>query len=401
MNDRKVAILGAGLSGRGMLGEMFYKDNYKILFVDIDEKLTEGLNQQKYYHVKMTNLVSKISQVTKVDSFEILNVRKERREVVEKLSEYNLICTALKPDGFDEAIDYLIDVIRLRKSRNVKSILKVTLGANYVGLYEYYDQRFRQKLKDDEIMYYEKYVVLIMSIINRKNLKPIVEEDILDPYSIIGDDKPVLRVENVEELRNMSNLPSFFRLENNLSAAMAIKIWSGNVVQCSMAFVALEKGLQNSREAAYDQDASRLAYHAAKEAYYGVFQEYHVEENNIDDRAKKAVSVFRNDKFADDLYRIAREPIRKISYNDRFIGPALLCLKYDKIPYFISKCLAYGFVMKMENEPDCDEIQKSINNIGIRNTIIKYCGLDSDKKDERILIDLIECSWRDIKKGSF
>lgn len=401
MSNRKVAILGAGLSGRGMLGEMFYKDSYKILFVDIDEKLTEGLKQQKYYHVKMTNLASKISRVTKVDSFEILNVRKERKKVVEKLCEYNLICTALKPDGFDEAIDYLVDVIRLRKSRHMQSILKVTLGANYVGLYEYYDQLFRSKLSKEELMYYEKYVVLIMSIINRKNLKPIIKEDILDPYCVIGDDKSVLRVEDIEELRNMSDLPSFFQLEKNLSAAMAIKIWSGNVVQCSMAFVALEKGLQNSREAAYDQDASRLAYQAAKEAYYGVFQEYHVEENNIDDRAKRAVSVFRNDQFTDDLYRIAREPIRKMSYNDRFIGPALLCLKYNKIPYFISKCLAYGFVMKMENELDCDEIQKSIDDIGIRDTIIKYCGLDSDKKDERILIDLIECSWCDIKKESF
>ena len=40
----EVVIIGAGNSGRGMLGEMFYNDGqYHVVFADIDSELVNGL----------------------------------------------------------------------------------------------------------------------------------------------------------------------------------------------------------------------------------------------------------------------------------------------------------------------------------------------------------------------
>ena len=48
MSDKPiVTIIGAGRSGRGMLGEMFYQEkNYSIVFADIDTGLVQGLAEQ-------------------------------------------------------------------------------------------------------------------------------------------------------------------------------------------------------------------------------------------------------------------------------------------------------------------------------------------------------------------
>ena len=395
--EKEVLILGAGLSGRGMLGELLYNEGFDLTFVDIDAELVNGIKEQGYYHVIKKNITSGQKSITKVEGFSVYNVRTQRSKVIELLLGHDIIFTALKPDGFDEAIDYLAEAIKKRKRLNIFRRMYIFLGANYVGLYEYYDKHIRCLLDKDELEFYERYVVLVMSIINRKNLKPIEEEDKLDAFAITGDDKPWLRVEDLDALREIEPLPTFFKPEKDLSAAMAVKIWSGNVVQCSMAFVALHKGLKDTREAAFDKDASRLAYEAAKEAYYGVYNEYGLPLIDMEEKAEKAVKLFRSKSFSDDLYRIAREPIRKFSYNDRFIGPARLCMKYGKLPYFITKCLAYGFLLDMEGEKDISIIKETIETQGIRAAIISFCGLSEEIKDERLIIDLIEDAWRDIK----
>ena len=394
--ENEVVIIGAGNSGRGMLGEMFSNDGqYHIIFADIDSELVDGLKQQKNYHVEMTNLASCTSVIKEVKDFEVLDVNKEHEKYIKKLASVKLICTALKANGFDLAIKHLVEMIRLRHELSISTKVYITLGANYVGLYEYFDEAIKKELSNEELAYYKEYIVLVMSIVNRKNLKPFSLRN-NDPYFIEGDDKPVLRVER-SAVQSLEPMPKFFKLEDNLSAAMAVKIWSGNVVQCSMAFVALSKGMRKTIEAVYDEQSHELAYKAAIEAIYGVDCEFGINED-VEAKALKSVDVFKNPKFTDDLYRIARQPIRKIGYNDRFIGPARMALKHGKIPTNICKCMAYVFFIDIPTDGDFKELKESVVDIGITNTVIKYCGLNPNDSDENKILELICSSYEELKE---
>lgn len=401
MSKKEVLIIGAGNSGRGMLGEMFYQDGWDITFCDNDTALVDGLRSQGSYHVKKTNLSRQTSEIVEVKGFQMIDTVNEEEEYLGRLAHTKLIATALKPAAFDDVIRHLALAVKIRYQEKNSEIACIILGANYVGLLEYYQQGITAYLTREEKAYFDTHIVLVMSIVNRKNLKPICEENWLDPYTIIGDDKPVLRVEDLEAVRALDPFPSFFQPEKNLSAAMAIKIWSGNVVQCSMAFVALKKGMRTSYQAACDEDAARIAYHVALEAYHGVFREYHVEEADVEAHAREAIEVFRNNRFSDDLYRIAREPLRKMSRNDRFVGPALLCLKYGKMPYFIAKALAYGFVIRIDSDPDWEKIASLVAEKGIRGAVCEICQLDDAEARDHTLIELIVDAYADITKESF
>ena len=384
---KDVIIVGSGNSGRGMLGELFFKDGqYHVIFADIDSDLVSGLKKQKYYHVKKTNLSSGQSEITKVDDFEIIDVSKEHREFIDKMCQVDLICTALRADGFDLAISNFVEMIKKRYICQVNSKVYITLGANYVGLYEYYNSRIEERLTPAELKYYKDKVSLVMSIVNRKNLTPFIEEA-LDPYSIDGDDKPVLRVER-DAIKGLNPMPAFFQPENNLSAAMAIKIWAGNVVQCSMAFVAIYKGYRSTYDAAMDDECYTMAYASALEATFGVYQEYKIE-GSIEEKARTSIDLFRNKDFSDDLYRIAAQPIRKIAYNDRFIGPARMAMKHGKKPEAIIDCMVYGFVIDVPGDQQFKELKQSIYKYGIRKTAKKYCGLSEENTDENLIINMI------------
>ena len=234
-----------------------------------------------------------------------------------------------------------------------------------------------------------------MSIVNRKNLVPGAEEKNEDAFRIVGDDKSVLRVEDSDELRGMDCLPSFFRLERNLSAAMVIKIWSGNLVQCSMAFVALTYGITGSYEASLHPVASKYAYYAAAEGYAAVAAQYGLPPRTAE-QARQPVTVFRTKSLDDSLFRIVREPIRKLGKNDRFIGPALCAVRHGVTPYYICRSCAYAYLYQNERDPQSLRLQEMLAEYGIRETVCRVSDLDPQLPEEKLVLDLIVSAYLDI-----
>lgn len=83
----------------------------------------------------------------------------------------------------------------------------------------------------------------------------------------------------------------------------------GRVIWCSVLWLLwrYEMELQDSYHASLHKKASEFAYYASVEGYQAVAEEYGLPPRDN----KKMVTIFRNPEFADSLYRIVREPIRK------------------------------------------------------------------------------------------
>lgn len=395
MMKKEVVIIGAGLTGRGMLGELYHADGFHIIFADNDSRLVEGLRRQGWYTVKMSNMAQGTSRESRIDDFAILDTIRDHTAYIDALCRTSLISTALMPDAFDQVIEDLAEMTARRRAMGIDTPQFITLGANFVGLYEYFDQGLRKKLAGEDLLYFQQHIHLTMSIVNRKNKLPDAENTTDDAYRIIGDDKSVLRVEDSSALRALPILPGFFRPEQNLSAAMAIKIWSGNVVQCSMAFVALHYGIENTYDAAFHPVAARYAYYAAAESYGGVSAEYGLPPRSSEEAAAP-VTIFRTKALQDSLYRIVREPIRKLGRHDRFIGPALLALKHGILPYYICRCCAYAFLYRNENDPQSLVLQDMLAQKGIEETVKALCGLDIQNREDKLVFDLIVSAYRDV-----
>ena len=392
---KEVLIIGAGRTGRGMLGELYHADGYHIIFADKDSQLVSGLRRQGYYTVKMSNMATGAVRESRVDRFDILDTVADHAAYLDALCRVQLISTALLPEAFDQVIADLVEMIRARRSAGRRELVFITLGANYVGLLEYYDERIRSALDPEETAYFERWVRLVMSIVNRKNLLPGPEERTEDAYRIVGDDKSVLRVEDLEDLRRLEPMPGFFRPEKNLSAAMVIKIWTGNLVQCSMAFVALSYGITGSYEASLHPVASRYAYYAAAEGYDGVAAWYGLPPRTAEE-ARQPVTVFRTKALDDSLFRIVREPIRKLGKNDRFIGPALCAARHGITPYYICRSCAYAFLYRNEEDPQSLRLQEMLARQGIRDTVRQVSDLDPGVPEEKLVLDLIVNAYLDI-----
>ena len=93
---------------------------------------------------------------------------------------------------------------------------------------------------------------------------------------------------------------------------------------------------------------------------------------------EKIIKRFKNPYLKDDVTRVGREPLRKLSANDRLVLPTMTALGYglpvDKLVIGIGAALHF----KNEEDPQSVEMQQTISEIGVEAAFAKFSGVAQD-----------------------
>lgn len=395
MKKGKVVIIGSGRSGRGLLGELSYQDGYEITFADIDQELINKLNKNKKYISFKEKGDGTYSEII-IKDFKAYHIFSDREKYIEALTNADIIFTATFNDAFDQIIKDLQEAIDVHISRNTCKKTMFVVGANYVGLYDYFFEHINSSYTKKELEYFEKNIALIESIIYRMSSFPTQEQKAIDELSIQNENYDYLRVnENHLAKANQKMIPSFFLKDPDTKRYMQMKIWRGNTLHCSLAFMGNYYGLTYVCDAANNKYIADRAFKAYKEANKGLTKEYGLEE---DDKGfgDEFLSYCKDYGFKDANNRVGNDPIRKLSRNDRFIGPALICIKNNIIPKMICQNAAYGFFFRNDSDSRNLKLKEKIEKDGIEKTIQDVCGLDVSKESEKILYDMILAKYNEL-----
>lgn len=394
---RRVVIIGSGRTGRGMLGQMFYAEgDCDVVFADIDRKLVEALRSQGHFTVEQKDLLTGSSTVTRVEGFRAVDVSRDRSAYIDALVDAEMIATAVFPESFDAVARDLVDMVRARIERKMSAPVAILLGGNYVGLKAHYDKSITSQLSEAERAYFSDFVTLITTKANRKVVFP--DSFCEDPLALTGDDKSTLQVDDAFRFAPDWKMPSFFEPVESCELSMIEKIWNENLLHCSLGFMGAYAGCETINQIASDRRAWHLAKYAWFEGRRALELEYGMpmpSEMEVSTTFEK----FTGPHLADRISRITRQPIRKLQVNDRFLGPAFLCMKHGIVPYFILHAAAYGFCYTDEDEPQSVQIAEAIRNHGIDSAIEKICNLDLNDKQAHFVKDMLAAAIREIMAG--
>ncbi len=401
----KVILFGAGATGRGHVGLLAYQAGYELVFVDKNPVLVEQLQSARRYTVRLYRGHGESFQEEHVTGYRTY-LATERATVAEEIVDADLVLTAV----FDQNLPDVAETIALA----AQACLKVgrTRPVNFIACENMMDSsstlgRQVMELLDSETRRYaEEYFGFPDCMISR-----VVPRPEPDPLFIITEDynEWTARLEAFKGAPlaglNALELVSDCDLVGNQTARLERKLFIHNGGHAICGYVGYQRGHRYIHEAVADPVVAAHVGGALDELGEVVRRKHGFPAESIESYKADLVRRGSIAEMRDEIRRVVRDPIRKLSNRERLVAPALLAVEYGLprgwIVRGIVAALKYGAGMtELLSDPQALQLGKMLgdrNETGkltayptaLAGVLKKVCGIPSDSP----LITEIQATW--------
>ncbi len=364
---------GAGNIGRGFIGKLLSDADVQVTFADVNAPLVDQISHKQEYKVKVVGSKCQIDTVSHVTA-----VNSASDDVIERIVHTDLVTTAVGPNVLDIIAKTIATGIAKRFEAGNTSPLNIIACENMV--------RGTTHLKG------EVYKYLDPSLHNQANeLIGFVDsavDRIVPPAEAANDDPLEVTVESfsewiVDEGQFKGEIPDIAGMEktNNLMAFVERKLFTLNTGHCITAYLGCLKGHKTIREAIEDPEIYFDVKQAMFESGEVLIQRYQFDRELHAAYINKILDRFANPYLVDEVDRVGRQPIRKLGANDRLIKPLLGTIEYGTENISLLKGIAAACKYRNDTDPQAVELQKSIQDQGIKKALAHYTGLDEHSRE--------------------
>lgn len=184
---------------------------------------------------------------------------------------------------------------------------------------------------------------------------------------------------NVEEKAFVGKAPEIagMNMADNLLAYIERKLFTLNTGHAITAYLGKMKGCQTILESIETPEIYAVVHAAMQQSGEALVKQFGFDHEAHFKYIEKIIKRFHNPYLKDDVTRVGREPIRKLSPDDRLIKPVMTAknfgLPYDKI------LLGVGAALHFNNPEDPQSVQlmEKIATEGLVPTISEVTGIKS------------------------
>jgi mannitol-1-phosphate 5-dehydrogenase len=356
---------GAGNIGRGFIGLLLSRSGYEVIFVDVNETVVSLLQQRKEYSVSLANESQETTQVTGVTAIS----GKDIAQVAEAIASADLVTTAVGVNILKHIAEGIARGIEMRITQN-HAPLHVIACENAIGgstqlkehVYGHLSEENRRKA-DEQAAFPDAAVDRIVPIQHHEDpLHVTVEpfyEWVVDRSAMIKGFREIEGVHYVDELE-----PYIER-----------KLFTVNTGHCCAAYLGYLKGYSTIQQTMKDSLITSKVEKVLEETGALLVNKYGFDPGEHKQYIHTILDRFRNPYLTDEVIRVGRSPVRKLSPNDRLVRPALQAFERGIEPRNLAMAMAAALRFDYEDDPEAMELQESIRTHGVSETVAKYTGI--------------------------
>lgn len=376
---KKAVHFGAGKIGRGFIAELLYDSGYEIIFADVVQDMVDRINQTHCYSLFRIEHDYKEKVIANVSALSSIT---QQEEIVEAVQEADIITTSVMATNLPKIAPLLAKALR-RRYESGRAKLTVMACENAI--------------MGTDIL---KNAIADTGLITAKELDMVgvypntaVDRIVFDG---IHGGKEGIEIGEAYELaieRNKLIDPRREPIANaeytdNLEMVLQRKIYMVNCGHALSGYIGQARGYQTVQDALRDPairtevTAAVLESAAALEKKYGYTHKELEEYMNV-----MMLKRFLTPGLSDPVTRVAREPIRKISPNDRIMGPAYQCERYGLDNRHLLRGVAYALRFHHKEDEQAMELQSFIRKHGIEAAITKYTSAEAGSRIFRVILE--------------
>ncbi|GIK43911.1 MAG: mannitol-1-phosphate 5-dehydrogenase [Chloroflexota bacterium] len=371
---KQAVMFGAGNIGRGFLGQLFSESGYIVNFVDVDQALLAALNQRGRYTIRLvTNESSEDVGVGPVRGL----AASDRDAVAEVIAQAGIGATAVGAGALKHVAPTLAAGIVRRADQGVKTPLNLIICENLKDAARLFRGMVENELPSGYHAYLAEQIGFVDTVIARM-VPPLPPElRAQDPSLIVVEPYKELPVDAAgfvgppPEIVGMQPVAPFaFYTER--------KLYMHNAGHAVLGYLGYQKGYVYGYEALQDAEIIAAVRGAMQESQQSLEKKYGMAKGAITPYLEDALARFHNRALGDTIFRLARDPIRKLAPNDRLIGAALNALEQGVQPANLVKGIAGALRFDPLEDPIALQLQDQLQRTGLEAVLKSICGLAPD-----------------------
>lgn len=366
----KTAIqFGAGNIGRGFIGMLLSQAGYHVTYADVNTAVVDKINADGAYTVHVMDVTCEDVPITNISA-----INSTTPEMVDAIADADLITTAVGLVILPRIAPTIAQGIAKRKVNGCTEALNIIACENAIRASSQLKEAVYNALNDEEKAYCDQYIGFPDCSVDRI-VPPVKSENFID---VVVENYYEW---NVEKASFKGEIPQItgMNLADNLMAYIERKLFTLNTGHAITAYLGTLKGLKTIDEAIADEKIYAIVHAAMKESGDGLIRKHGFDTEAHYHYIDKIIGRFKNPYLKDDVTRVGREPLRKLSPTDRLTKPMMTAYGYGlPVDHLI---LGMGAALHYNNSEDAQsvELQGKLKEKGLLDAVKEITGItDAD-----------------------
>ena len=372
---KRAVVFGAGNIGRGFLGQLLFESGYETIFVEALLEIVSLLNARKVYPLWVVS-------DEKTEKFEISRVQavsaRDSSAVTRKLAEADLSATAVGIRNLPKVARMLAMGIAERARMNTPSPLNIVICENLLSAGKELNAEIKKNLSPEFYPYLEGKVGLVETVVSR--MVPPVPPELKkeEPLLVLVEPYKILPVAKSGFKGEIPKIIGFLPVEN-IQAYEELKIYIHNLIHAACAYIGYLNGCKYIWEAVGKPEIRLVLDGLMTETGTALIKKHLFSEKEIQEYSEDLLHRFSNKALGDTVFRVGREPLRKLSPQDRLVGAARLCLNFGIEPTNIIFTIAAALCYNYQEDNEAVILAKMISEKGPGYVLQEVCRIKPEE----------------------
>ena len=307
----KAVHFGAGNIGRGFVGLLLHQGGYELVFSDVAAALVDAINAADEYTVHEVGDGGADAVVT---GFRAINSAEDPEGLIAEIADADVVTTAVGPTVLRFVAAPILDALRRRDAQAAP--LQVMACENAIGATDLLRQEIIARAGEDWGALAGRAVFANTAV------------DRIVPGQPAGAGIDVTvepffewAIERGPFGENPPRIPGAHFVDD-LAPYIERKLFTVNTGHAATAYLGAQAGYERIADALADDAISAAVAAALEETSALLAVKHGLDPAELAEYRATILRRFANPALPDTVWRVGRQPLRKLSRHERFIGPA-------------------------------------------------------------------------------
>ena len=362
----KAVHFGAGNIGRGFVGVLLHQGGYDLVFSDVAASLVDAINDASEYTV---HEVGEGGVDTVVTGFRAINSATDAPALVDEIAGANVVTTAVGPTILKFVAPHIVAGLGLRDPASPP--LQIMACENAIGATDTLREEMANAAGDawDAV---SARAVFANTVVDRIVPAQAPGEGIdvtVEPFfewaierGPFGEDPP--------------QIPGAHFVDD-LTPYIERKLFTVNTGHATTAYFGAEAGIERISDALADPGIAEKVESALRETSELLIVKHELDAATQHEYRATILQRFRNPALPDTVWRVGRQPLRKLSRHERFVGPAAEAV--DRGLPVDALVAAIGAALRFSDQEDAQavDLQRMLREQSAAEFTASVTGLDA------------------------